>query len=167
MGKLEGKRVLVIGSGIDLNDRCMQKEIDDRSGKWDAVIRVNNPMGTKEDTGTRTDYIFCRYPHWADKFPAEMLEGAEKIATWQGTDFKMDEFRRLHEEVGHRKVSCGLLAVYWASREGASEVAVIGFGWNGKEWAAKKEYPDGRKDNNPEYDWNKEHVWVANHATLL
>lgn len=167
MGEIEGKRVLVIGSGIDLNGRGMQEEIDDRSGKWDVVVRVNNPMGAEEDTGVRTDFIFCRFAHWADKFPHEMLEGAKKIATWQGPEFQVEEFKTLHEEVGHKKVSCGLLAVYWAAREGASEVAVIGFGWNGKEWAAKKEYPDGREDHNESYDWDKEHIWVAKHATLL
>lgn len=163
---LSGKKVLVIGSGADLNGRKMAAEIDNPDGKWDFVIRCNRYFGDPEDVGSRMDLLMVRYFAWRRNFPEDMLEKSRCMAIYEG-GFTHEELVSIAEECNIRKASCGLLACWWALQMGAESVTVIGFGYGDGKWAEFKVYPDGTKDNNPMYDWDKEHEWMESHVQLI
>lgn len=163
---LKGKRVLVIGSGADLNGRMLGKEIDTPNGRWQFVVRCNAPYGRVEDVGTRTDLVMVRYLQWRARFPAAILKQARCVSTYEG-GIPRTERIIVADECGVRKASCGLLACWWALQMGAESVTVIGFGHRNGQWDAVKSYPDGHTDTNPMYDWNKEHEWMERHVQLI
>lgn len=63
-GDYRGLRVLVVGSGSDLDGRKLGREID--GGRWDVIARVNKHYGSREDVGERTDVILTRWNGWLD-----------------------------------------------------------------------------------------------------
>lgn len=163
---LKGKGVLVIGSGEDLNGRSLADEIDCVDGRWQFIIRCNAYYGRGEDVGMRTDLIWVRYLRWSARFPLIIRKQARCVSNYEG-GFSRRERIIVAETCGVRKASAGLLACWWAIQMGAARVSVIGFGYRNGRWDAVKQYPDGLIDNNPMYDWNKEHEWLEKNVELL
>lgn len=167
-----GVRVLVIGSGLDLNGRRLADAID-FSARWDVVARLNKYYGDPRDVGRRCELGFIRWRGWQTKQGgAVMREGQD----WWPYDVRcgvrrwvvLNEFAGIspgeHDmtaaEAGVEKPSCGLLAVAWLLNRGARAVDVIGFGMGATGWLARKAYTNGVVDGNPHYDWEKEHRWM-------
>lgn len=173
---INGKHVLVIGSGADNDGRKMGKEID--LGKWDVVIRCNKLYGAREDTGTRTDVLFTRWNSWLDNktfIPDEVMAGVKfTVIANQHIGTSRTEYSWLCAQVGNEQVSCGPQAVHWALTHGAARVDLIGFGRRGGVFTRDKVYssadkavgrvPDHETDNltdkNPLYNWDLERRWL-------
>lgn len=159
------KNVLVIGSGNDLPGRAMGKLID--SGRrWPVVVRCNKPYGRAQDVGSKMDILAIRYRSWIPKFWGP-LPLVPTVAFNEAYNITRGEYESIRAEIGWHHVSCGVLAVAWCLNRGAKSVSVIGFGCIGG-WEAKlKIYDNGMKDNNPHYNWEREHLWLRNNATVL
>lgn len=163
---LTGKSVLIIGSGEDLNGRGMGRKID-AGVVADVIIRVNKPYGNPKDVGSKIDIAFFRKRAFQFYyFPAYVHDLIETIIT-EERDIEDAWHNTWAREIGVKKPSCGALAVAWCREMKASSISVIGFGYKDGKWAKQKTYPDGTKDNNPEYDWATEQKWVEKNATLL
>lgn len=168
--KLEGKKVLLIGSGKDLNGRCM-RHIIDNSDTYDYVVRCNKYYGDPDDVGTRTDIAVIRWENWAHEF---FKDGPGYPKSWitinDGKGIPLALLAELEKSVGHPNVSCGIIAAEWLVRCGAT-VSVIGMGRSADgKWPENsvKTYPDGTVDNNPHYDWAKENAWWdANESVIM
>lgn len=180
---LNGKHVLVIGSGRDLDGRKLGNAID--SGKWDTVVRVNKLYGGPEDVGTRTDIIVTRWTSWLkdhkDWFSDDVQRDAKGIIVLnEFKGYTKDEYRALCDSLDHCMASGGIQAVSYCLNRGA-KVDVIGFGFKDGKHGGKvytqantahipKHLVDNSgKDLNNSYDWDKEDAWLANHpdVTLL
>lgn len=170
---LNGKTVLLIGSGNDLDGRAMGERID--AGEYDVVARVNKPYGSPADVGTRTDIIFVRRVEWVNYFwqrqqrmterPARVVAFHDGVQCPRGYDAAVREDLQLPAA----KASSGLCAVRWLLERGA-KVTIIGFGYKGGVWPAAKVYAQtGAVDENPNFDWAAEQAFYAAAAdvTLL
>ena len=167
-----GKRILIIGSGIDLSGRKMGKDIDD--GRWDVVIRLNKYYGMEIDIGHRTDIVFTRWSRWLEEdkfkfFPRHIIEEAKEIIIMnQYLGVAQSEVEITKQEIGVESVSIGAMAVAYCLHRGAREVNLIGYGFNGYEFSKEKRYSEnsgyyrGYKDNNPAYNWDKERQYYLN-----
>lgn len=171
--EIKDKRVLIIGSGIDLNGRRLAAEID--SDKWDVVIRLNKAYGLPQDVGTRIDIIFTRWLQWTSPtqgfFTAEELNRAKQIiVSNQSYGFSQTEMMMLCEEIGHQHVSCGVQAIAYCLNRSAKSIDLIGYGvWPDGTRTQQKRYcanakcfPNGMYDTNDIYDWEKERSWIEN-----
>lgn len=184
---IRGKKILVIGSGSDLDGRNMGELID--SDKWDIVARCNKMYGNPKDVGTRLDYVFTRWQQWLDNkefFTKEQLDNATEIvvlnqhtALKRWDSFCETEYWWLCNQVGHEHVSCGAQTIAFFLNRGAKSVDVIGFGSKEGRFLKDKVYTTGSKgttpvnnttkegkDENPLYDWHKERQWEVNQAKV-
>lgn len=163
---LTGKNVLIIGSGQDLNGRKLGSKID--SGMFaDYIIRVNKPYGDPQDVGSKTDLAFVRknaFQYYY--FPAYVHKDMDVFIS-EERDMTEDAHQRIANEIGVQKPSCGALAVAWARAMNAKSITIVGFGWKNGHWPKQKTYPDGTKDNNPEYDWHKEEQWLEKQVSII
>lgn len=170
------KRVLIIGSGIDIDGRRLQRTID--GNRFDIVCRVNKHYGEEKDAGTRTDCIVTRWAQWyqggQDFFPQELIDGAKQIVVLnQHCGFSETEQQIIASEIGVEKASAGVQAVAYFLNRGAREIWLLGFGYyqdgfhNGKRYCKNsKNYPAGMQDKNPFYDWNKERAFLLQQAQI-
>lgn len=169
---LNGKTVLLIGSGRDIDGRAMQERID-TAGEFDLIARVNKPYGASTDAGTRTDIIFVRRAEWVNLLwgrrpqQGEDAPAPRMVAFRDAVGCERGYAEAAAQELGLPKVSTGLLAAKWLLERGAA-VSVIGFGATGGAFAKAKTYAvTGAADNNPNYNWPAENEWLAAHVTLL
>lgn len=169
-------KVLIIGSGRDLDGRLLAGRVD--GVEWDVVVRVNKPYGRREDVGARTDVVYTRNERWLEFFKSEyemVIDPESGIfdhfeervfnLTWgrvvlASESLSRSEYAALLEEVGVKKLSAGFLAVSWALREFPdAEIDVVGFQLGDE--GEKKVYAEtGVVDENPSYEWSKEHAWI-------
>lgn len=170
---IKDKKVLIIGSGIDLNGRRMAAEID--SNRWDIIIRCNKMYGLPQDVGERIDIIFTRWLQWTSPtqgfFTSEELNRAKQIiVSNQNYGFSQTEMMMLCEEIGHPHVSCGVQAIAYCINRGVKSIDLIGYGvypdgtrTQQKRYCANaKCFPNGMRDYNEIYDWEKEYNWIKN-----
>jgi len=158
------KTAIVIGSGSDINGRALGKKID--SGHWDIVIRCNKPYGSPVDVGSRLDIIATRYRSWVARFFGDVHPSAV-VAFNEAYNITHAEYQSIMQEVGWTAVSCGVLACAWALNRGARDVYVLGFGHAGSWHHNRKIYPDGVRDTNPHYHWDREAQWVRNNCSII
>lgn len=170
---LKDKSVLLIGSGADVDGRAMGAEIDGEA--YDIVARVNKPYGAVADVGTRTDIVFVRHAEWVNFFwhrhTAEGEEPASRrvVAFHDGVGCARRYDTAAVAELGFpaAKVSTGLCAAKWLLEHGA-KVTVIGFGYRDGAFPSDKTYAEtGKKDTNPNFDWQAENAWLREHVTLV
>lgn len=139
---VQDKRVLVIGSGSDLDGRGMGDDID--GGAWDAVVRANKVYGNPRDTGSRTDvlvisrsdYLYSN-PEWLPARAARFIKTVISLEDHMG--YSVTEFNDLRARLGSYP-STGMRAVDWVLNNGAAHVDVIGFGWRNGGFSNKKAY---------------------------
>lgn len=157
--RLRGKKVLLVGSGIDLVGRKLGEAVD--RGDWDLVVRCNHFQGDPEDVGHRTDIAVMRRYTGVQAFNSEAPEPAGFILPMNAEQDEITQSieRQAAQEVGHHVASCGVIAARWLLNRGA-KVSAIGMGHRADgTWEAQKTYPDGRVDHTTIYDWDKEHAW--------
>lgn len=173
---VQGKRVLVIGSGRDLDGRGMGAAVD--RGDWDIVIRANKVYGDPQDCGSRTDVFVIRRTYYLDSNPEFLPERARRhlkaiIGIEDHKGYTSEDFHRLLSRLGSLP-STGMCALVWALDHGAASVDVIGFGWRDGAFAGKKSYSTGSPDMvpkiltskegvdlNPYCDWGKENAMLV------
>lgn len=180
-GEYRGKKILVIGSGSDLDGRRMHDEIE--SNKYDIVARVNKLYGANEDVGTRTDVIFTRWYSWLDNlqwFNKDVQDNAKQIVILnQHVGYSQTEYQWLCAKMGTTSASAGAQAIDFFLNRGAACVDVIGFGCKEGKFNPDKIYTQGSKgttpehnttkegkDENPNYDWHAEREWEINQASV-
>lgn len=164
---LKNKRVLIIGSGDDVNGRHLGRVID-AGRRWDFIVRVNKYYGEKSDVGSRMDALVTRYAAWVQKYFPGPVIGCPKVFLNEFFGFSQQEYQTTLAEINHPNASAGLLACVWALNRGAHSVTVLGFGHHPPTgWSPEKKYPDGTIDQNPHYNWPAEHRWLENNAILL
>lgn len=172
---LKGKRILIIGSGLDIDGRRLKKKIE--SDFFDFVARVNKHYGREIDSGTRTDFIFTRWLQWSKKefsfFSENELNEAKAIIILnQHIGYSETELSILLNELKHNKVSAGLQAIHYFLNRGVKEVWLLGFGKYSDGFKEKRycsnsfNFKKGHFDNNPAYDWNKEKEWLKNQSKI-
>ena len=155
---LKNRKVLLIGSGADLNGRKLGKRID--AGEWDVVVRCNHYYGSPEDVGTRTDLAMVRLGKFEKDFMNEApCPPVRVIATNDGANFPREVVLKAAREVGHTEASCGVITARWLLNCGA-RLSVIGIGhYEDGSWIKQKTYPDGTVDTAGFCDWKKENAW--------
>lgn len=109
-------KVLVIGSGQDLDGRGMRDEID--GDKYDYICRINKTYGNVEDVGTRCDIFVTRWSQWISEgntfIEPEVLHKCKKIIILnQNLNYSQTERRLISKEIGVEHVSAGVQAVHW------------------------------------------------------
>lgn len=162
----KGKKVLVIGSGADLVGRGLGRLID--SGRWDVVVRVNQPFGAPSDVGSKMDVLVTRWRSWVPQFFKGPVRFEKLIVLNERVGMSSNEINVASVEVGAERVSAGLCACIWALNRGAKSVSVIGFGYHpATGWAPQKRYPDGTLDPNSHYNWAAENRWLEKNVTLI
>ena len=160
--ELKGKRVLLIGSGDDLNGRAMQVSIDGETCGWDAVARINRMFGDTADVGERVDIIFVAKREWGNWFFRMPKEGEDRIIVAFRDGCACDRgYREKTAQELHlgEVVSSGLCAVHWLLEHGA-QVDIIGFNAPGGVWSGQKVYAVGRMDASKRFDWAAELAWI-------
>lgn len=163
----DGKRVLLVGSGLDVNGRRLAAAVDGPRSRWDVVVRMNRHYGNPEDVGLRTDVIFTRWKRWLGWWSREALEAVSDVVVLnEYMGFSAEELALDCREVGHDAASIGLHTAAFLVRRGAL-VEGIGFGCAGGVFAREKRYPDGRRDGNLRYNWRAENEWLRRNITLL
>lgn len=177
--RLDGVRVLLVGSGADVAGRRLGRAVD-CSARWGLVARCNKFYGAAEDVGTRCELAFIRWRGWLgqrsltcgvprgrDWWPRAVRCGVRRVVVlneFQG--MSEAECRATAREAGVERASCGLLAAAWLLNRGA-RVDAIGMGWTGCGWSAEKRYEvRGQADGNSKYDWAAEHRWWECQAGL-
>lgn len=180
---VDGRDVLVIGSGSDIDGRGMGDEIDNGDR---IVVRVNKSYGAPADVGTRTDVIFTRFKHWLELYPWFGRKAQEEakciIACNDRIGYTEEDLHRAEAacvpKTGTKVGSAGLLAVEYALHCGANRVDVIGFGWRNGAFAAFKEYTNSnesnvpvtcrkdRVDTNTRLDWDAEHKFYIENSRV-
>ncbi len=168
--ELDGKRVLLIGSGADLDGRHMQAEIDSGT-TYDLIARVNKPYGYQEDVGTKTDLILVRKAVWLkvfwQRFIREHPQAVAEVVFNEGLNCRRDYGWFAARELGFARLSTGLLAAKWLKEQGA-DVTAIGYGWREGAFLPVKTYTQTKQeDANPNYDWTRENEWLAANITLI
>lgn len=155
---LEGRRVLLIGSGKDLVGRGLGERID--AGEWDLVVRCNHFHGDPADVGTRTDIAVLRISKLEKSFMEEAPVAPKRmIVHTSGEVIPLELLVKAAEEVGHKEASCGVIAALWLRENGAKVTAVgIGHRPDGT-WEKAKFYANGVRDTALFCDWDKEHAW--------
>ena len=163
----DGKRVLLVGSGCDVNGRRMGAAVDAVGGRWDVVVRLNRHYGAVCDVGGRTDVIFTRWRKWLQWWgKAELAAVSDVVVVNEYRGISAEEMALNCAEVGHDAVSIGVHAAGYLLRRGAV-VEGIGLGWLQGAFARQKRYPDGRLDGNVRYDWAAENEWMRKNVRLL
>lgn len=169
--KLYNSKVLVIGSGQDLDGRGLQNEIDN-TDRWDYILRINKMYALPEDVGTRTDIFVTRWSSWvsygSNFIDANTLAQCKIVIVLnQNVNYSKTERLLISKELGLEQVSAGPQAVHWLLNRGCRHIDLIGFGYKDGEFMTDKiyaknshNYPDGMKDNNTHYDWNAERNWL-------
>lgn len=169
--RLYTAKVLVIGSGQDLDGRGLG-DIIDNSDKWDYIVRINKTYGLSEDVGTRCDIFFTRWYSWVSEgqtfIEKEILEKCKQVIILnQHCGYSQTEQTMLSYEIGIDHVSAGPQTVHWLLNRGCRHIDLIGFGYKNGEFMTEKiyaknshNYPDGMKDNNTHYDWDLERKWL-------
>lgn len=175
MENYKGKKIILIGSGIDIDGRKLGERID--NGEWDYVCRVNKHYGSTEDVGTRTDIIITRKTAWLDNrdwFSEDEVKNAKvTVVLNEHIGYSAEEYEDLTSKVWHHSVSAGAQAIdYFINRE-ADRIDVIGFGWKDGKRCKNKEYTQGSTgttpttgvvnnvDLNSQYNWEAEAEWEA------
>lgn len=163
-------KVLVIGSGQDLDGRGMRDEID--GDKYDYICRINKTYGNVEDVGTRCDIFVTRWSQWisvGNNFvEPEVLHNCQKVIILnQHVNYSKTERLLLSKEMGVEHVSAGPQAIHWLLNRGCKHIDLVGFGYRDGEFMSdkvycqnSKNYADGMKDNNTLYDWGLERKWL-------
>ena len=174
---LKGKRILIIGSGEDLDSRRMKDEIDN-SDRWDLVVRINKMYGREECVGRRTDVIVTRWAQWVGVgnkfFDKDVVDAAKRVVILnQSIGYSESEKSIIASEIGVDKVSAGPQAVAYFINRGVEHIDLIGFGYLNGEFMKQKRYADNSHnyktrmmDSNPLYDWNKERQWLINQPEI-
>lgn len=167
--ELRGKKVLVVGSSIELDDYHFTNNNLD---KWDVVIRLNKLYG---NLGTRTDIIFTRWISWIKDpyklrnfFPQSVIENSKSIIIAnQNIGISATEVALIKEEAGVEHASIGLVAVGYCLHRGARKISLIGFG-DGKRkvYCSNSGYGRGFVDNNTHYDFKKEREFYNNQSII-
>lgn len=155
---LEGRRVLLIGSGKDLVGRGLGERID--AGEWDLVVRCNHFHGDPADVGTRTDIAVLRISKLEKSFMEEAPVAPKRmIVHTSGEVIPLELLVKAAEEVGHKEASCGVIAALWL-RENCAKVTAVGIGHRPDgTWEKAKFYANGVRDTALFCDWDKEHAW--------
>lgn len=169
--KLYHSKVLVIGSGQDLDGRGMKDIIE--GDTYDFVCKLNKSYGAIEDVGTRCDILFTRWYSWIsegqDFIEKEILDKCKQVIILnQHCGYSQTEQVMISYEIGAEHISAGPQAVHWLLNRGCRHIDLIGFGYKPGEGFMtekiyaknSKNYPDGMKDNNTIYDWAKERQWL-------
>lgn len=180
-GEYRGKKIILIGSGNDIDGRKMGEIIDGEN--YDIVARVNKHYGSREDAGNRTDVILTRWNQWLDNTDwfteEEQAQAKEIIVLNQHIGFSQTEYQWLCAQVGHQQVSAGIQAIAFFLNRGVKQIDVIGFGSVNGKFKRTKEYTTGSQgttpthnmqgnvDVNPNYDWHKEKTWAVNQAKVI
>lgn len=176
---IQGKTVLLIGSGQDLDGRRMKNLIDDPNSKFDLVARLNKHYGTDQDTGTRTDIIITRWSQWLTPlqgfFTESDINNAKKIIILnQFLGYSQSEGEALKLETGLNKTSAGIQALHYFINRGAKRIYIIGFGYysdginRGKTYCKNSfNYPAGMRDTNKNYDWVRQKNWINNQRSII
>lgn len=171
--RLYNSKVLVIGSGQDIDGRGLKDEIDN-SERWDYVLRLNKLYGNTEDVGTRCDIFVTRWSQWISEgsqfIDQETLRKCLKVIILnQHVNYSKTERLLISKELCLEHVSAGPQAVHYLLNRGCRHIDLVGFGYkDGKFMEEKiycnnsKNYPDGMKDENPLYDWKAERQWLIN-----
>lgn len=173
---IKDKRILIIGIGLDIDGRRLQKKID--SDFFDYVARINKHYGVEKDTGTRTDFIFTRWYQWVKKgmnfFSDSEIENAKEVIILnQHVGYSETEKQILLAELDHDNASAGLQAIHYFLNRGVKELWLLGFGKFSDGFKEKRycdnsfNFKKGEKDNNPVYDWNKERKWLLNQSKII
>lgn len=170
---MTGKRVLLIGSGADLNGRALNERISAPDCEWDAIARINHHFGEVEDVGKRMDICFVGQREWANWYfsTCSRREPHLIVAFREGCACEPHYRVRVAAELKMGDfVSSGLAAVHWLLAHGA-QVDIIGFNAPGGEidTTGKKTYADGSEDGNTRFDWTAEILWIKEQpgVTLL
>lgn len=165
---LEGRSVLLIGSGKDLVGRGLGERID--AGEWDLVVRCNHFHGDPADVGTRTDIAVLRISKLEKSFMEEAPVAPKRmIVHTSGEVIPLELLVKAADEVGHKEASCGVIAALWL-RENGAKVTAIGIGHRPDgTWEKAKFYANGVRDTALFCDWDKEHAWweCQQNVTLL
>lgn len=125
--ELRGKKVLVVGSSIELDDYHFTNNNLD---KWDVVIRLNKLYG---NLGTRTDIIFTRWISWIKDpyklrnfFPQSVIDNSKSIIIAnQNIGISATEVALIKEEAGVEHASIGLVAVGYCLHRGQERLALL------------------------------------------
>lgn len=170
---LTGKRVLLIGSGADLNGRGLNERISAQDCEWDAIARINHHFGDVADVGKRMDICFVGHREWATWYfgTCSRREPYLIVAFHDGCACDMRYRDKVAQELNMgERVSSGLAAVHWLLARGA-QVDIIGFNAPGGniDMTGRKTYADGTLDENPRFDWTAEILWIKEQpgVTLL
>ena len=170
---LTGKRVLLIGSGADLNGRGLNERISAMECEWDCIARINKHYGAIADVGRRMDICFVGHREWATWYfgTATRHEPHMIVAFRDGCGCDTNYRDKVAREINlGERVSSGLAAVHWLLAHGA-QVDIIGFNAPGGEIDASgvKTYATGEIDANKKFDWTAEILWIKGQpgVTLL
>lgn len=174
---LYNSKVLVIGSGQDLDDRKLGQDID-YSNRWDYILRLNKTYGDPIDSGRRTDILVTRWSQWisegSDFVEPNILHNCKKVIILnQFVNYSKTESEMLCREVGKESVSAGPQAVHWLLNRGCRHIDLIGFGYRDGEFMSdkiyarnSKNYEAGYKDTNDHYDWALERKWLLGQPAI-
>lgn len=167
--EIQGKNILIVGSGVDLTGRRLASFVDNWQG---VVARCNKLYGSPLDIGTRTDIFFTRWQSWVGTI-TPLQDGAEYVVINDARGITPQELAIIGQEIGVDFPSCGAVAVGWCLHRGARSVSVMGYGYSPqsrgffpKAYAAK--YPEKQGlpvtrynvDKNSHYDWAKEAAYL-------
>lgn len=166
---IQGKNILIVGSGVDLTGRRLASFVDGWPG---VVVRCNKVYGDPRDIGRRTDLYFTRWQSWVGNI-TPLQDGAEYVVINDARGITPQELQIIGQEIGVDHVSCGAVAVAWCLHRGARSVSVMGYGYSPhsrgffpKAYAAKYEEKRGlpvtryNADKNTHYDWAREAAWL-------
>jgi hypothetical protein len=163
-------KVLLIGSGQDLDGRAMADVI--HSDYYDYVCKLNKSYGAVEDVGTRCDILFTRWSSWisaGSNFiePGILYNTRKVVILNQNVNYSRTERTMISKELQLEHVSAGPQAVQWLLNRGCKHIDLIGFGYKNGEFMTdkvyaknSKNYPDGMKDTNTMYNWQRERQWL-------
>lgn len=165
---LKGKKVLLIGSGNDLDRRNMQSIIDE-SDQYDVIARINKPYGYIKDVGLKTDIIFVRFTHWSDMYwPHLKQDMPDVVAFRHGLNCDKDYDKVIAEKYRLKMASTGLCAIHWLTEQEVDNITVIGFGYKNGKFSDDKIYVGTNIiDQNQNFDWKKEQNIFKSIVTLL
>lgn len=164
-------KVLVIGSGQDINGRGLGQEID-YSNRWDYIMRINKTYGDPVDSGRRTDIFVTRWSSWVNEgnmfIEPQVLDKCKKVIILnQHVNYSQSERLLISKELGLEHVSAGPQAVAWLLNRGCKHIDLIGFGYKDGEFMSdkiycnnSKNYESGMKDENSMYNWKTERQWL-------
>lgn len=168
MPELKGKRILLIGSGNDIDGRLMKDIIE--GNEYDVICRVNKPYGAIKDIGLRTDIIFVRHGHWRTLYWPHLKDNYPPMVAFRtGINCKKSYDKDLATRYNLKMASTGLCAIHWLIEEAkVDSVTVIGFGYKDGKFIEDKTYTGTNiKDPNKNFDWHKEQSIFKEMVTLI